>query len=334
VTDPERRAPTEIGQELLPLPATAVGDGAAEAAGVSSSAAASSSTAEPGHRPCAWCKQVLGPEAFDDASARNCKACRAKSAAKRAETGRVRVLKPEGWTPPKNGETPLKRCEVCRADLVWSAFPSPGSTICRNCVVDAKEGKPPQAAPGLEPKTEPAHGVRNGASEAAPDSAMPRSAGKKPTEYTSEIGHLVCDRVAAREPIYQICSDPAMPSERTLSAWRRTIPEFGEAYAQARTARADARADAIDQYIDMVRTGRLDPQQATVMINAEKWAASRERPSVYGDKVTADVQVTNVGPQAPANDRLLVLLRPYMGQAAPVPAIDVEALPPAEEGSS
>jgi hypothetical protein len=84
-----------------------------------------------------------------------------------------------------------------------------------------------------------------------------------------------------------------------------------------------------------VRTGRLDPQQATVMINAEKWAASRERPSVYGDKVSADVKVTGLAPAKPDSDRLLVLLRPYMGQSAvPVPALEAEALPPPEEGSS
>jgi hypothetical protein len=39
------------------------------------------------------------------------------------------------------------------------------------------------------------------------------------------------------------------------------------------------------------------------------------------------VQVDGTLPKAPDSDRLLVLLRPYMGQPAAIKEIDVEALP-------
>lgn len=105
------------------------------------------------------------------------------------------------------------------------------------------------------------------------------------TDYTAEIGRAICDLVSERVSLKRICAKPGFPSVATVYAWRRSHPEFDEAYELARRLRADARQDYVDTVVDEVRLGALSTQAAAVIIKAEQWAMARENPMRYGDKV-------------------------------------------------
>ena len=118
--------------------------------------------------------------------------------------------------------------------------------------------------------------------------------GGRTSSFDQAVADELCQRVAVREPLHKVCADPRMPCEVTVYKWRQQFPEFAKKYARAREARAESRADRIDQYIDDVKAGTLDPNQARVMIEAEKWQSSKEQPKRFGDRVPADGGIAKV----------------------------------------
>jgi hypothetical protein len=143
--------------------------------------------------------------------------------------------------------------------------------------------------------------------EAGPTSPKPRMA------YTPEIGLKICERIALREPLRKICAEPDMPCERQVYYWRLEHSDFMHNYARAREHRAESRADKIDDYIELVRTGQLDANSARVMIDAEKWQASKELPKRYGDRLEVDAKAGLVVVETPAAIKALLEALPDLG---------------------
>lgn len=107
----------------------------------------------------------------------------------------------------------------------------------------------------------------------------------RPTDYTAELGHQICDAIASRVPLVELCEQPDMPCERTVYRWLRQHDEFSQQYARAREHRADARLERIDEISRKVESGALEPNAARVMLDAIKWQMSKENAKRYGDKV-------------------------------------------------
>lgn len=108
---------------------------------------------------------------------------------------------------------------------------------------------------------------------------------ERPTVYTPELGEEICRRIALREPMSKITADTHLPTERTIYRWKLEHEDFAVGIARAREHRAESRSDYIDDLVEQVRLGKLDPHSAKVMIDAEKWQASKEQPRKFGDKV-------------------------------------------------
>lgn len=104
-------------------------------------------------------------------------------------------------------------------------------------------------------------------------------------QYRKRIMATICSLVAQKQVLTQICQLPDMPCYDTVYQWMNESEELSDMYARARTRRAAARADRIDEITSQVIAGHLDPQAARVVIDAEKWQASKENARVYGDKV-------------------------------------------------
>ena len=109
--------------------------------------------------------------------------------------------------------------------------------------------------------------------------------GGRPTMYSEELASRICDLVAERVPVVEICVMDGMPSKDTLYRWKRQNKEFSDHYARARSHRADSRQDHIDEIVSKLEAGNIDPQVARVIIDAEKWQMSKEQPRSYGDKL-------------------------------------------------
>lgn len=64
---------------------------------------------------------------------------------------------------------------------------------------------------------------------------------------------------------------------------------MGDQYARALEALAGAQVEQLEQAIDDMRAGVIDPQMARVEIDARKWFASKFLPKRYGDKQTREL---------------------------------------------
>jgi len=105
----------------------------------------------------------------------------------------------------------------------------------------------------------------------------------RPTEYSPELAEKIAEQIALRVPMVKICADIGV-SEAAVYNWKRRYPEFVELVARAREFRAEARADQIDQYIEDLKSGKLDPNVGRTIILAEQWQASKENKR-YGDRM-------------------------------------------------
>lgn len=126
--------------------------------------------------------------------------------------------------------------------------------------------------------------------EALPDNGQDQNApskgkGGRPTSYSPELATRICDLVAQRVPVVKICDMDGMPDKATLYRWKRQHTEFCDNYARAREHRADARQDRIDEIVQQMVDGKIDPQTARVAIDAEKWQMGKEQPKRYSDKL-------------------------------------------------
>lgn len=81
-------------------------------------------------------------------------------------------------------------------------------------------------------------------------------------------------------------------------AWADALPHAADQYARARERQADAHADQLmrdaNEVLQAAREGRATHewvQAARVAIDAKKWAASKLRPRVYGERIDVAASV-------------------------------------------
>lgn len=71
--------------------------------------------------------------------------------------------------------------------------------------------------------------------------------GGRPTQYTTEIGLAICERLSDGETLRAVCADPGMPDKATVRDWLARCPEFRELYESALQGRAeDVAREAIE----------------------------------------------------------------------------------------
>lgn len=111
-------------------------------------------------------------------------------------------------------------------------------------------------------------------------------------EQRAEIQARICRGIAAGFSIKK-CREqmPDLPAESLIFQWLTDDDGFSEQYARARTVRADARAERIDDVVDQLGSGKIDHNTARVMIDAEKWQAGKENAKRYGDRLALDADV-------------------------------------------
>lgn len=108
--------------------------------------------------------------------------------------------------------------------------------------------------------------------------------GRSIPDYNKEIADSICELVATGENIDRLAGKKGFPSKATIYGWLRHNNDFADEYARARKTRADFRSDRLDDICRKVEEGILDPQQARVIADIEKWQAGKERPAYYGDR--------------------------------------------------
>jgi len=130
--------------------------------------------------------------------------------------------------------------------------------------------------------------------KAIAETLKPKLTGR-PSSYTDEVGDEICARITEGQSLRKICRDDHMPSLATIFNWLRVQPIFLEQYTRAKENQADTNAEDIQELIEEVRTGVLDPQAARVAGDLLKWSSSKLKPKKYGDKL----DLTSDGKQLP-----------------------------------
>ena len=93
----------------------------------------------------------------------------------------------------------------------------------------------------------------------------------------------ICQRIAKGESLVAICEEESMPGYSTVMRWLQEDESGGvrDKYALAREGQADHNVDTM---LAVART-EDDVQRARLIVDTMKWAASKLKPKVYGDKL-------------------------------------------------
>ena len=108
--------------------------------------------------------------------------------------------------------------------------------------------------------------------------------------YSHKLATTICRKIANGDSLRKICRSKNMPHKGTVFEWACGATEearedgFPEMYRRARELQADSFADEIVQIADSAK----NPKKARVQIDARKWAAGKQRPKVYGDKINME----------------------------------------------
>ncbi|GKS62464.1 hypothetical protein YTPLAS21_19220 [Candidatus Nitrosocosmicus sp.] len=124
---------------------------------------------------------------------------------------------------------------------------------------------------------------------------VPKKHGR-PTDYTPEVGKMVCDAIASHTiSLYKLSQKFSwFPSEDTVRSWMWKHERFLAEYLAARQAQqilmveeCDELAQDVHYYIDEKGNKRIDSPSVAIQvarINMRKWHASKLAPKIYGDK--------------------------------------------------
>ncbi|MBR2536425.1 MAG: terminase small subunit protein [Hyphomicrobium sp.] len=107
----------------------------------------------------------------------------------------------------------------------------------------------------------------------------------RPSSYSEAIAERICTELALGRSLVTICNAADMPARQTVFRWLDADPAFRDRYARAREVQADTFADEIVDLADKAEDANL----ARIQIDARKWAASKQRPSKYSERVVNEL---------------------------------------------
>lgn len=108
--------------------------------------------------------------------------------------------------------------------------------------------------------------------------------------YTPKLFTEICNLVAQGQTLITICERADMPDRVTVYRWLQESPDLYATYTHAKQIQADYYVDSMIAVIDNAASTRDEIERAKVKIETLKWAASKLKPRMYGDKldITSD----------------------------------------------
>lgn len=121
-----------------------------------------------------------------------------------------------------------------------------------------------------------------------------KSKGGRPSSFNPETAERLCMLIAQGDSVAKAAEADGMPDARTVFRWLATddpdgnlgFEAFRQQYMRAREIRADARFERVDEIMEKVASGAIDPAAGRVMMDAIKWQTGKENAKRYGDAVT------------------------------------------------
>lgn len=134
--------------------------------------------------------------------------------------------------------------------------------------------------------------------EVSSSESMPRG---RPSLYTPELAHEICDRMAKGEALRAICRDENMPAHNTVIGWAMdNYQGFYDQYARAREIQAEVMFDEVLEIADdgsndfmTITKGNqsynIEDKEVTnrsrLRVDSRKWYLSKVLPKKFGEKI-------------------------------------------------
>lgn len=123
--------------------------------------------------------------------------------------------------------------------------------------------------------------------------------------FSAEIAAAICERLAQGESLRAICRSEGMPPPSTVRTWVvDDVQGFAARYARARNFGLDEMAEEIIDIADARTDGHDDVGHRRLQIDARKWMLCKLAPKRYGERTSADVNVTGGDVQVGDTERL------------------------------
>ena len=115
-------------------------------------------------------------------------------------------------------------------------------------------------------------------------------AGGRPTDYTEDLGDLICEGVSRKTPLARLCDEnDKLPNPRTVYRWLRTHKEFCHNYTRAKEDQADY---LVEEALTIADDATIEPADKRIRVDTRKWIASRFNAKKYGDKQFVETKDT------------------------------------------
>ena len=103
-------------------------------------------------------------------------------------------------------------------------------------------------------------------------------------------------RIGEGDSLRMIARDYRIPKS-TLWDWIQRNQDLMTQYGEAQQSRAMHHAHSVEELIEKVERGEMDPHVARVSIDARKWLAAKFYPKMFSDKYKLDVETRDLNLQ-------------------------------------
>ena len=121
----------------------------------------------------------------------------------------------------------------------------------------------------------------------------------RPSDYSEELGTIICHRLIQGESLREICRSDDMPALSTVCLWLSKHDPFSVQYARAKEIQMEHKLEEIFEIADSsaddttIVDGKMivnheNIQRARLRVDTRKWAMSKLAPKKYGDRVVAE----------------------------------------------
>lgn len=121
----------------------------------------------------------------------------------------------------------------------------------------------------------------------------------RPSEYNIELCKEICELIADGGSVRSVLkSSDLYPDFTTWCRWKRDNDELRNLYVNAQQDKTESLIDNIQTVRDMALKGEIEPSVANVVMQTDKWLASKFYPKMFGERLQhandPDNPITNV----------------------------------------
>lgn len=106
----------------------------------------------------------------------------------------------------------------------------------------------------------------------------------KHVKIDDEVFSAICDELSDGVTVEEACNKHGVLYRTFRKYIEKSDENIGQLYARAREWRGEACLMKIDSIMRKLEAGEIDSATANVLINTEKWKASKFYPKMYGDR--------------------------------------------------